>query len=445
MIEEYSLADIKDRNHELVKSHVNKVIFIIFLLLLCEGALRKWILPELSKPLFFIKDIFVIYLYIYLIIKNKLPVNAWITTTWVFTFFLYILMSLQVLLTDLPVIVGIYGWRNYVLYIPLVFVIEFYMDAHALRKLGRLICYGSFPITILAFLQFLSPSDAYINKNVGTDNVAEIFTVADGVVRPSGTFSFTAGFVLYIGALVVFIVYNFFLKDKKFMNGSVLLATVFAMISCVAFSGSRSAYVALGTQILFLVLASFFLMKKKRGFQIIFYTIAAVFFGAMLFNVVFERQKELILKRQIAAENAEGSIIKRLGDTVINPEALLQADLTSIGVGLGMGSGGGAYLATGSTKFNLAETEWGRVLMEAGVIMGAAYILFRVSLTLNLFLSSVRTLFASSNPAALVAFVYVAVNLAIGSTTGNGMTYSFTWLFLGVALAINKTLRNINE
>lgn len=439
-VEKYSLSEIKDRNHVVVKEHVNKVIFIIFLLLLCEGALRKWIFPELSKPLFFIKDVFIIYLYFYLAFKNKFPINSWMSITWGFVFFLYVLMGLQVLFNELPFIVGIYGWRNYVLYIPLAFVIEFYMDSHSLRRLGRLICYSSFPIALLAFSQYLSPTDAYVNKNVGTDNFTEIFTVGEGVVRPSATFAFTSGFALYIGVLAVFLVYNFFLKDKKFISGIWFAATVFALISCLAFSGSRGAYATIGTQVIFLVLSSFFLMRKREGFQIIFYTIAAVFLGAILFNVIFDKQKELILKRQDTATQAEGTIYSRIADMVISPEALMQADLTTLGTGLGLGSGGGAYLATGVNQFNLAETEWGRILMEAGVILGFGYILFRVGLTINLFLSSIRTLFNTSNPSSMVAFVYVGVNLAIGSTTGNGMTYSFTWIFFGVVLAINKSL-----
>lgn len=439
-IEKYSLSEIKARNHVIIKAHVNKVLFIIFLLLLCEGALRKWIFPELSKPLFFVKDIFIIYLYFYLAFKNKFPVNSWMSLTWGFVFFLYVLMALQVLFNELPFIVGLYGWRNYVLYIPLAFVIEYYMDSQSLRKLGRLICYASYPITLLAFSQYLSPTDAYVNKNVGTDNFTEIFTVADGVVRPSSTFAFTSGFVLYIGILAVFLVYNFFLKDKKFINGLWFVATVFALISCLAFSGSRSAYATIGTQVIFLVLSSFFLMRKKEGFQIIFYTIAAVLLGTILFNVVFDKQKELIIKRQDIAASAEGSVFSRIADIVIDPEALMQADLSTLGVGLGLGSGGGAYLATGVNQFNLAETEWGRIIMEAGVILGFGYILFRLSLTINLLLSSVRTLFNSSNPSCMVAFVYVGVSLAIGGTTGNGMTYSFTWLFFGVSLAMNKSL-----
>lgn len=442
---EYSLSDIKARNHLIVKAHVNKVLYIIFLLLIFEGALRKWIFPELSKPLFFSKDIFILYLYGYLLLKKKLPSNVWMSLAWFFALVLYILVGLQVLFYEVPVEVGFYGWRNYVLYIPLAFLIEGYMDIASLKKIGKLFCYLSVPICILAFIQYKSGTTDYINKNVGNENFSEVFTVGNGIVRPSSTFAFTAGFVLYLGTILIFLVFNFFLKQDKFLNKTWFIVTVCAFVTCLALSGSRGAYVSCGAQIGFLILGSVFLMRSKQGFKIIFYTITALVLFAISFNLLFEEQRDLILARQANASSSEGNFLDRMSDNIINWDALMESNLTTLGVGLGLGSGGGAYLVSGVSQFNLAETEWGRILMEAGVILGFGYILYRVSLTISLFTNSLRALFASSNPTPMVAFAFVAVNLMIGPTTGNGMTYSFTWIFLGVALAINKNLMEGNE
>jgi hypothetical protein len=433
-------SDIRERTHQIVKEHVNKILFIIFFLLLYEGAIRKWIFPELSKPLFFVKDMFIFYLYIYLILKNKLPTNSWMSLAWFFSFVLMVLVALQILFNQLPFPVGIYGWRNYIFYIPMSFIIQQYMDVKSLKNIGMLFFYSSIVIVVIAFFQYRSPANAYINKNVGTDNFTEIFTVWEGVVRPSATFAFTTGFVLFINAYIVFLVFNFFLKKDKFLNNTKFIIALFVLITCIALSGSRGAYISTAIQLSGLILSSLFLIKKKSGFSIILYSIIGVTIFVLMFNFVFTRQRDLILKRQEIASQAEGSIWNRISEIIINPEALMQANLTNIGTGLGLGSGGGAYLATGVTEFALSETEWGRVIMEAGVVMGVAYILFRIGLTVSLFLGSIRALMASYNPTALVAFLYIAVNLLVGSTTGNGMTYSFTWLFLGVSLAINKNL-----
>ena len=442
---DYSLSDIKARNHIVVKSHVNNVLFIIFLLLILEGALRKWIFPELSKPLFFLKDIFILYLYGYLFLKKKLPSNAWMSLAWFFAFSLYILVGIQVLLNEVPIFVGIYGWRNYVLYIPLAFLIEDYMDMASLKRIGKLFCYLSVPICIIAFIQYKSSTSDYINKNVGTENFSEIFTVGNGVVRPSSTFAFTTGFVLYIGTLLIFLVYNFFLKQDKFLSKAWFIITVCTFVTCLALSGSRGAYLSCGAQIGFLILGSVFLMRSKQGFKIVFYTLFALIAFVVSFNVIFDEQRDLILTRQANANSSEGSIITRIGESIINIDALMESNLSTLGVGLGLASGGGAYLVSGVSQFSLVETEWGRIFMEAGVVLGLGYILYRISLSFNLGLNSVRALFASSNPTPMVSFAFVVINLAIGQTTGNGITYSFTWLFLGVALAINKNLIEGNE
>ncbi len=442
---DYSLSDIKARNHVVVKAHVNTVLFIIFLLLIFEGALRKWIFPELSKPLFFSKDVFIIYLYGYLFLKKKLPSNAWMSLAWFFAFALYVLVGLQILFYEVPFAVGLYGWRNYVLYIPLAFLIEDYMDMVGLRKIGKMFCYLSIPICILAFLQYNSSSSDYINKNVGTENFSEIFTVGNGIVRPSSTFAFTAGFVMYIGTLLIFLVYNFFLKQDKFLNKAWFVITICTFVTCLALSGSRGAYLSCGLQIGFLILGSVFLMRNKQGFKIIFYTLIALVAFIISFNLIFEEQRDLILARQANASISEGGVLNRVSESIVNIDALMESNLSTLGAGLGLASGGGAYLVSGVSQFSLVETEWGRILMEAGVLLGLGYIFYRVSLSLTLFLNSVRALFASSNPTPMVSFAFVAVNLAIGQTTGNGITYSFTWLFLGVALAINKNLMSRNE
>ncbi|TAH24853.1 MAG: hypothetical protein EAZ07_08670 [Cytophagales bacterium] len=436
----YRLNDIKITNFEYIQSHVNKVLYIIFFLLLTEGILRKWLLPSLDKPLFFIKDIFILYLYLYLALKRKFPANIWSLIALMFMFLFLLLINIHYLVMDLPVLVGFYGWRNYVLYIPLAFIIQTYVNNKALKNIGKMFLWGSIPITIIAFFQYLSPKDAYINKNVGLNTSSEIFIVADGVVRPSGTFAFTTGLVLFTGALFIFIIYNFFLKKEKVVGKLFFYISVFSLIASIALSGSRSAYVSLGGQIAFLTIGSLLLLRKREGFNIISYIITGSVLFLLVYNTFFEKQKDLILKRQEIATNAEGSIFNRLSDMVINLEAINQSNLSPIGAGLGLGSGGGSHLALGVNQFTLSETEWGRNLLEAGVFLGVSYILFRLALTLYLLFESIKTLIYTSNPTPLVAFFYVGVNLFIGPTTGNGLTYSFTWIFLGVALAINKVI-----
>ena len=54
---------------------IKKLIWAYFLLLLFEGALRKWFLPELSQGLLIIRDPLVIWIYYLCYAQGTFPLN----------------------------------------------------------------------------------------------------------------------------------------------------------------------------------------------------------------------------------------------------------------------------------------------------------------------------------------------------------------------------------
>ena len=56
---------------------VRKLLWVYFWLLLLEGALRKWIVPQLSNPLLVIRDPFVLAIYYYALRAHVFPRNGW--------------------------------------------------------------------------------------------------------------------------------------------------------------------------------------------------------------------------------------------------------------------------------------------------------------------------------------------------------------------------------
>jgi hypothetical protein len=213
----------------------------------------------------------------------------------------------------------------------------------------------------------------------------------------------------------------------------------FCFFVCLACSGSRGAYISLALQTGFLLVSSLLLLKRTQGFKIIGVTILVILVAIVLFNFVFTEQLELILYRQELASQSEGSIFGRIFGVFLDFESLVYADLTFLGVGIGMGSGGGAFLATGTQTFLLSESEWARHVLEAGIVMGLIYILFRIALCFSLFADALKGLFSRGNPVPLMFCSYTLLNLLAGSITGNGITYSFNWIFVGFTIAINKT------
>src|ERR1700740_706341 len=69
-----------DSSEERAKRHVRRLIWLYFWLLLIEGALRKWVLPDYSNPLLLVRDPGVIATYLLAIPGRVFPKNGWTIT-----------------------------------------------------------------------------------------------------------------------------------------------------------------------------------------------------------------------------------------------------------------------------------------------------------------------------------------------------------------------------
>ena len=57
---------------------IRGLIWTYFWLLIIEGALRKWVLPQLSNPLLVIRDPVVLAIYFLSLRARVFPKNAWV-------------------------------------------------------------------------------------------------------------------------------------------------------------------------------------------------------------------------------------------------------------------------------------------------------------------------------------------------------------------------------
>src|ERR1700731_2910306 len=66
-----------DNPEESAKHRIRQLIWVYFWLLLLEGALRKWIVPQLSNPLLIVRDPVAIAIYFFAIRARVFPRNGW--------------------------------------------------------------------------------------------------------------------------------------------------------------------------------------------------------------------------------------------------------------------------------------------------------------------------------------------------------------------------------
>ena len=110
------------------------------------------------------------------------------------------------------------------------------------------------------------------------------------------------------------------------------------------------------------------------------------------------------------------------------------------GYGLGIGTNGGAKFLTGSTMFLLTESEWGRIILESGPILGLAFVLWRTLLTAKLGLVSYQQLKRGEIlPIMLFCAGFVSLlNGQFGQPTNLGFAVFICGLCLAAATENNR-------
>ncbi|NDP28532.1 MAG: hypothetical protein GZ087_14070, partial [Flavobacterium sp.] len=199
-------------------------IWLYFFLWIVEGALRKWVLSSLATPLLIVRDPVAIYIILRAIYSNVKFFNGFVVSAYIIT-----LLSLIVTLTfgHGNLVVGVYGARIMLLHFPLIFIIGAVFVKEDILKVGQVLLVANILMTLIVYLQFISPQSAFINIGVGGEGSAG-FSGAMGYFRPSGTFSFTTGLSAFYIMASVFVFY--FWLSKEPISKILLIGSTLALI-----------------------------------------------------------------------------------------------------------------------------------------------------------------------------------------------------------------------
>jgi hypothetical protein len=434
---------LSGRQQQAVKN-INDTIFLIYILMIFEGALRKWFFQSLATPLFFIKDPFVVYIYFLVFYFRLTPVTKLLNYYFILFFIFIIIYLFCIVLLDYNFMVTFYGLRNYFMYLPLCFIIEKYFTEKDIIRIAKFTCIIAIPIAILTYIQFQSPPDSFINKNV--ESGTAVFTVVKDIVRPYGTFSFVTGQSLFTASILVMLLFNYFQdKSKKFLPDYLFYLCGLAFISNFAVSGSRTAVAYVGLIITFILFGNLILIRKKKNIKLILNLFLFIIISMVTIQFFFAAQIENLEERHSLASINEGGISGRLFSMFLGfiYEPLERTPFW--GYGIGLSSGGGGKIATGQRAFLLDENEIPRILQEAGLVLGACYIFYRLSIAFSIFKNAIRTTFASNNPVSMAFAGFIILTLINGQVVGNGTVNTYTWLFVGFSMAANKIFQEEDE
>lgn len=417
-----------------------KAIWLYILLLILEGALRKWLLPSLATPLLLIRDPIVVWLVIEGMYRNWFTSPFCKAMMWVAV----ISFILTLLFGHHDLFVALYGWRIYFFHFPMIFVIGKLLNRGDLLRMGQFILYVSIPMTVLIVLQFNLPPTAWVNIGVGGEGTAGFGGVM-GYMRPPGTFSFTTGYIDFQKVVGCFLFYylisNKGLPPQYQLNKWLLLVILLCYLIAIPTSISRTNLFQTIVILGFLLVAA--LLKRKLRYRFFgFLLIGVIALGALVSSGLLDTNIDVFTTRFEDASNSEGGLEGTIGNRYLGGflKAFDNVKIPIFGLGLGLGTNAGAKLLGGdmfSFGFN-GEVEWERLIGESGFLLGLAIISIRLLFSVFLLKHAYKCL---SNRSDLLPWILTSVMLLTmpQGSWGVTTTLGFSVLIGGFTLAAIRT------
>lgn len=406
------------------------LIWLYVILLLVEGALRKWIVPSLSNPLLLIRDPFAVFIVALGFRSRNLVFDPHVRS-------LFLLLAAFVAIGGLQLVNGVggspfvigYGLRTYLLHLPVAFVMARVLNGGDIRRMLLLFLWLALPMALLMAVQFNSSPDAWVNAGVA-GHKGQIFA-APGHIRPAGTFSFVNGplgfFAIALSALIASHV------DVRSIPWGLRLSGWVGLGLGVTMSGSRTfAAVVAGV-----ALAGLLGWASSRSTRFSRGLVGAGIVAVLVINILgsFETvQKGTEVIQSRFDQFGSGGLSNRLAyDYNTIQWAIL--DAPPLGVGLGAGTNAAAAYE-GVKGFRWGEGEWPRVIFEAGPILGLLYLGWRLWLTIAVGRAALR---ASAGGALLPLLLWGAcAHGVVMGQWGQTSIQGFSVFTLGLSLAAGR-------
>jgi hypothetical protein len=425
-----------------------KLIMLVYLLLIFEGAIRKWMFPHLGQVLFFIRDPFVLLAYALALRHGFFPKgNPMLLTGLALAACAVLLAGVQLLAPAASwggALLAVYGWRNYFFYIPLAFVIAEVFERPDIERLVRWTLILAIPTAVLVFVQFIAPIDSPINVGIGGVKELQFHGLStDGEhTRPMGFFTSDLGEKGFtVSALAMALSLWLLPPARRFVKFWFLFTMTCAVLACLAVSGSRGAMVHSGIVMLGAIACAVLLNGRGVSIRAVIWPTVIVVAAVVLYPILFPEAFEAFTNRWTSAAISETSNFGSLG---IFGRALygfidffnLMGDTPLAGYGLGLA--GNARITLGIEIEGLthwAETDWARQIVDLGPVMGVIFIGYRIVFTGWLGLGCLAGARRIHDPLPFLLFSFIGVDLLYGLLTGHGSVNGYVWLFTGFSLA----------
>jgi hypothetical protein len=414
---------------------------VVMVLLVVEGAIRKWLFPGAQDVVYLGKDVILLGTYLgFLRERERLrykspPLPA-----------LYTALGLgagvgvlEIFNPNLPnLLVGVLGFKAYFLYVPILFVLPaaFPTDRDLVLFLRRYILL-SIPVGVLAVAQFLSPSSSFLNTYARSEEAGGYVSTfgSSEFVRVTATFSYITGYGSYLVAITI-LVLAYLAATRWRLRNSVAAHTALGMAALgMLMTGSRGPVFILA--LLFPIYWWLAVIRGAEGGA----TFARLLLGLTLVGILLGS----LGSDAVAAFRGRAAGSEDIGPRLLAPflspwETLPNAG--PFGYGIGATHQTATAVTSGIVPYSWihahgTEVESGRVMLEIGPV-GFLLVYFVRIYLVGFALRQVFVLRTTFHRAVATACLLFFLAQLPGSIVFDVTSDLFFWFFGGLLLTVMR-------
>jgi hypothetical protein len=421
-----------------------EAVQVVLVLLVLEGAIRKWLFPGAQDLVYLAKDVIVVGVYLGFLrsrerFRLRLPQLP----------ILYSALGLGVLVGLMEIfnprlpnlLVGVFGFKAYFLYVPLLFVLPaaFPSDRQLIVFLRRYILL-SIPVGLLGVAQFFSPSSSPLNTYARSEEA--VGTMANGsgyvstfgsseFVRVTATFSYITGYGSYLVAITI-LVLAYLAAVRWRLRRSLIahLALGMAMLGMLM-TGSRGPVFMLA--LLFPVYWWLAVMRGGDGGA----TFGRLLLGAGMLAILLFAVGSDAIGAFLGRAATSGDVGERLIAPITSPFEILP-DAGPTGYGIGATHQTATAFTQGFAPYSWlhglgTEAESGRIMLELGPV-GFLLVYFVRLYMIGFALRQVLVLRTAFHRSLATASLMFFLAQLLGSVVFDVTSDLYFWFFGGLLL-----------
>jgi hypothetical protein len=386
-------------------------------LVVFEGAVRKWLLPGAQDLIYFAKDVILIGAYAgFLLARPRLRLRYPKAPGLYAGLVLGAAMGLfEVFNPRLPnLLVGVLGFKAYFLYIPLLFVVPaVFPDDVALARFLRRYVLIAFPVGLLSIAQFFSPPSSALNTYAQPTDIGSITTFGSSqFVRTTGTFSYISGYTSFLLAMTIIILMILTTTRWRFRGNFAVFAALGMTVLGMLMSGSRGPIFLLA--LVFPLYWWLAVVREKQSGQ----TFRRLLLGLGLLVAGLSSAGEEAMTAFSQRASGAQDIASRLISPFVAPVNMLPY-AGPLGYGIGATHQAATVVTPGIVPYSwlggiAPESESGRVMLELGPLGFLLIYSVRLALAFFTFRQVLRLRTAFHRAVAISALLFFLVQIPGG-------------------------------